>query len=252
MEKVLLELDANFLMAAALGHSCMVYDYGSRDRKRGAPRALWYGLEFVRFALNTTWFGEPDRIPVLRGKNVQRDFKKKLDGLSKSTKKRLKYYRKFIPQSGQASSGDGKDAENTSCVDGEPCAGAVRLVGVYKFTEHDDDDGFYVESLHASGSLPRLGDEPWIDRVGNLQQAIVGGGIFALGEPTRRESDSRATAGGQRRSARRDSPHVNGPRARRMTERQAVAALRARGFEIFYAGDAEEEWLEQITPARAR
>lgn len=59
MEKVLTELDANFLMAAALGYSCLVYDFGSRDRKREAPRALWYGLEFVRFALNSLWFGAP-------------------------------------------------------------------------------------------------------------------------------------------------------------------------------------------------
>jgi hypothetical protein len=36
----------------------MVYDYGSRNKKRGVPRALWYGLEFVRFALNWVWFGE--------------------------------------------------------------------------------------------------------------------------------------------------------------------------------------------------
>jgi hypothetical protein len=41
MEKVLTELDANFLIAAALGYSCLVYDYGSRDKERGTPRALW-------------------------------------------------------------------------------------------------------------------------------------------------------------------------------------------------------------------
>jgi hypothetical protein len=40
------------------GYNCMVYDYGSRNKKRGVPRALWYGLEFVRFALNWVWFGE--------------------------------------------------------------------------------------------------------------------------------------------------------------------------------------------------
>ena len=32
MEKVVGELDANFLIAAALGYSCVVYDYGSRDK----------------------------------------------------------------------------------------------------------------------------------------------------------------------------------------------------------------------------
>ena len=97
MEKVLLELDANFLVSAALGYSCVVYDYGSRDKKRGVPRALWYGLEFVRYALNVEWFGAPDRPPILRGKRVDQDFRRKLGGVSKSCKKRIRYYRQFIP-----------------------------------------------------------------------------------------------------------------------------------------------------------
>jgi hypothetical protein len=35
--------------------SCVVWDTGCRNRKTGAPRALWYGLEFIRFALNRCW-----------------------------------------------------------------------------------------------------------------------------------------------------------------------------------------------------
>lgn len=128
MEKVLLELDATFLVAAALGYSCVVYDYGSRDKKRGVPRALWYGLEFVRYALNVEWFGAPDRPPILRGKRVDQDFRRKLGGLSKSCKKRMRYYRQFIPPEVAA-------------------RGAVRLVGVYQFTEHDDDAAFYAGVL---------------------------------------------------------------------------------------------------------
>ncbi|GIL68504.1 hypothetical protein Vafri_21771 [Volvox africanus] len=31
--------------------SCLVYDCGSRGRD-GTPRALWYGLEFVRYTLS--------------------------------------------------------------------------------------------------------------------------------------------------------------------------------------------------------
>ena len=128
MEKVLLELDANFLVSAALGYSCVVYDYGSRDKKRGVPRALWYGLEFVRYALNVEWFGAPDRPPILRGKRVDQDFRRKLGGVSKSCKKRIRYYRQFIPPEVAA-------------------RGAVRLVGVYQFTEHDDDAPFYAGVL---------------------------------------------------------------------------------------------------------
>lgn len=51
--------NASLLLGLTLtGYNCMVYDYGSRNKKRGVPRALWYGLEFVRFALNWVWFGE--------------------------------------------------------------------------------------------------------------------------------------------------------------------------------------------------
>jgi hypothetical protein len=125
MEKVICELDATFLLNAALGFSCLVYDYGSRDKKRGTPRALWYGVEFIRYALNKTWFGETDRLQILRGKQVEQLFREKLSSMSKSTKKRLKYYRKFIPH---------------DVIDGRK---SVRIVGVYKFTEHDDDEEFY-------------------------------------------------------------------------------------------------------------
>ena len=41
MEKLVLELDANLLVALSLGHDCFVIDYASRNKKRGVPRALW-------------------------------------------------------------------------------------------------------------------------------------------------------------------------------------------------------------------
>ena len=62
------ELDANLLVSLALGYSCVVYDFGSRDKKRGVPRALWYGTEFVRYALDWYWFDAKDdtQTPILR------------------------------------------------------------------------------------------------------------------------------------------------------------------------------------------
>jgi len=38
MEKVLCELDANLLVSLALGYSCVVYDFGSRDKGPDPPR----------------------------------------------------------------------------------------------------------------------------------------------------------------------------------------------------------------------
>ena len=135
MEKMMLELDANLLVSLALGYSCVVYDFGSRDKKRGVPRALWYGLEFARFALNRYWFDGDDTavtdrcVPVLRGKRVDDDFRRKLSSLSKSAKKRIKYYRKFVPPEVRAT------------------YPGVRLVGAYAVTAKDDDEGFYAETL---------------------------------------------------------------------------------------------------------
>lgn len=35
---------------AAVPCRCLVWDFGSRNLKRGVPRAVWYGLEFLRCA----------------------------------------------------------------------------------------------------------------------------------------------------------------------------------------------------------
>ena len=59
-------------------------------------------------------------------------FRRKLNNLSKSTKKRLKYYRKFVPD----------DVANT-----RP---GVRLLGAYTGTDNDDDEGYYADVLKHS------------------------------------------------------------------------------------------------------
>ena len=200
--------------------------------------------------------------------------------MSKSTKKRLKYYRKFIPP---------PPAEREGEDEGEEKRGAVRLVGVYKFTAHDDDDAFYTRRLHerclppppppppppprattttttttttglnegegvgimarssgwGSGKPAAAGrggrEQQPRKRVGNLQKCIQGGGIFTLGEPPGDEDEGED--GDRDRDGSRDlslAPPV--------TEEEAAAALRARGFKIFYGGDTEDEWLEQVSP----
>ena len=45
-------LDSTFLMYLAMGHVCYIYDFGSRNKKRKAPRAVWYGITFVKYALH--------------------------------------------------------------------------------------------------------------------------------------------------------------------------------------------------------
>ena len=80
--------------------SCLVYDLGSRNKKRGAPRAIWYGLEWVRFALHYLWgLGEEaeqqggqlqqqgGQRAYLRGYSVADVFMGHVRGLSDGTKK---------------------------------------------------------------------------------------------------------------------------------------------------------------------
>jgi hypothetical protein len=222
----------------------------------------------------------------------------------------------------------------------------VRLVGVYRLTEHDDDEAFYVRRLHErclpqtstggeeteeaeeeaeaegeewgggwgsaqrrvstsavahhsralhdvvaeSGAAAVAGGRGWraeedeaggrMKRVGNLQRCVLHGGIFSLGEPDEKEEKMREeeeagealptpssggsywteqpAAGasiGQRTGAGASIGHRTRAEAMTghrtlppVTEDEAVAALHARGFKVFYAGDLEEEWLEQVSP----
>lgn len=113
---ILQNLDHNLLMHLALGFECRVYDFGSRGNlweadstgdadagdggavQKYVPRALWWGLEWSRYALTRLWKlddagAEP---PLLRGINVESLFASKLRELPKPLSKKLKYYRAHL------------------------------------------------------------------------------------------------------------------------------------------------------------
>jgi len=163
VEKMVLELDSSLLLALALGRSCFVWDYGSRDvnplKSNGNSRALWYGAEFVRYATRKEWFGNTSVPPVLRGKNVERDFATKLTMLSRGAKRKLRYYRQFIPD----------DVDD------------VRLLGVYKATTHDDDNEFYRDVLHAEEFGARRAERDPRGLVGDVDEATTIRAIKELG-----------------------------------------------------------------------
>jgi len=125
-ERLVTELDTSLLLRLALGHCCLVYDYGSRNKKRGAPRAIWYGLEFLRYALERIWLGKKGRA-FLRGHDVSVMFEEVVGNLSASTRKRLRYYAKFMPPEGLE---------------------YVQLYGVYRETVHDIDFNYYRSITH--------------------------------------------------------------------------------------------------------
>ena len=168
---ILANLDHNLLMHLALGFDCRVYDFGSRGNdweamdgtleRRYVPRAIWWGLEWSRFALTRMWklpSGDP---PLLRGYNVADNFEKQLcvpgrsnqpsqaatpwcahgpfshHGsdlgvrhrllLPKPLNKRIKYYRNHLA----------------------PGLDAVRLRGYYAATDLDGNKDAYREMLLA-------------------------------------------------------------------------------------------------------
>ena len=106
---ILQSLDSNLLMHLALGFECRIYDYGSRGNYwegpdgqpvlRYVPRAMWWGLEWSRFALTKIWHLEGSAAsapPLLRGYNVQSLFDEQLHKIPKPLWKKLKYYRSHL------------------------------------------------------------------------------------------------------------------------------------------------------------
>lgn len=167
---VLSNLDHNLLMHLALGFDCCVYDFGSRgnywavnsggadveldaaDENAGlleeplepraelqyVPRAVWWGMEWSRYALNTIWHLEV-RPPLLRGYNVQTLFDAQIRAIPKPLWKRLKYYRAYTA----------------------PSLREINLRGFYAQTELDGNKEAYREFMlgyaeRASGSATRI------------------------------------------------------------------------------------------------
>ncbi|GLI66840.1 hypothetical protein VaNZ11_010822 [Volvox africanus] len=193
LEALVAELDANLLLSLALGHCCLVYDCGSRGRD-GTPRALWYGLEFVRYTLSKLWLRRPCPA-LLRGKNVSRHFDAQIRTFKQSTIRRLKYYAKYISPNTQE---EGEEATATPLTlsltpsnaggggvaagdeNGDKAAASrlqrLHLYGVYRPTNHDDDTSYYLHMLykyqtgrafHSPGHWCEL---PGLERIGREVQ----------------------------------------------------------------------------------
>lgn len=101
-DKILKSLDNELLFSLACGRSCFIYDFGSRNKARGVPRALFLGVEFVKWSLAYLWFNteNPDRVPksvMVRGKNTVPFWRDTVlhFRISKDAKKKLRYFAPF-------------------------------------------------------------------------------------------------------------------------------------------------------------
>lgn len=120
-EDILMHLSDDFMISAALRHRCIVYDYGANKH---VPRAIWQGLEWVKYALWRAWWGRPYR-PVGRAITMEPYFLRQYLGLSPKAKARLAYFARY-------------------CRPGEP---RLDVVSVTEPTENDGDYGYYAEAL---------------------------------------------------------------------------------------------------------
>lgn len=105
-DKLLNSLDNELLFSLACGRDCYVYDFASRNKSQGVPRALFMGLEFVKWSVSYLWFtGDPDAIPekaFVRGKNTVPFWRDEVlpYKISKDTKKKVRYFAPFAKEMG--------------------------------------------------------------------------------------------------------------------------------------------------------
>jgi hypothetical protein len=105
-DKLLAELDHDLLWSLAAGHTCYLYDFASRNPRRGVSRAQFLGVEFAKWALAYLWFGKDSaRVPgcvLVRGKNLVRFWRDDVlpFKIAKDTKKRIRYYAPFAAAAG--------------------------------------------------------------------------------------------------------------------------------------------------------
>ncbi len=93
-EYIIADLDYDFLLHLALGFNCIVVDF---SQKRDYPRAVFQGIEWIRFVLNKVWFRNTNQALVrVRRNDVTKYFEKQYDKLSRKTKNKIKYFRKFL------------------------------------------------------------------------------------------------------------------------------------------------------------
>jgi hypothetical protein len=126
-DRLIQELDYDFLLNVAVGNECCIYDYGTR---KPVSRAVYQGLEFIKYALYRRWLNEEYQTNCCRCKNKEEHscqnankyFESCYVGLDKRTKKKLDYFKPFV-------------------------SGEINLTAVTDSTMHDGDKGYYKEIL---------------------------------------------------------------------------------------------------------
>ena len=89
---ILHDLDYDLLLNLAIGNTCVIHD----GNAKGTPRALWQGVEWVRYALSRKWLGLSPKAAA-RGNDCSGYFDTAYrKRISKPTSTKLEYFRKLL------------------------------------------------------------------------------------------------------------------------------------------------------------
>ena len=149
-DQILRDVDSDLLMHLALGRVCCIWDYGSRNKKRGVPRAFWYGLEWIRWYLEREWLGR-DSEAFLRGFRVTDTFLEHAKNMPKPIKKRIRYFKQYTA----------------------PDLKRVGILGMYRATDHDDDPAFYRNVAASCAAAGASVDDDLVSRVQMAQDKLL-------------------------------------------------------------------------------
>jgi hypothetical protein len=271
--------DAALLAAAALGRTCLVWDFGSRGDAAlcAPPRAIWYGLEFLVWAASRKWFpaaaGGRRRRAHLRGHDVTPTFEAALRGgrgwgadaaAASSSSPPSSAAAGTAGSGGESEGDDGDDATTGS--DGQPGplppgfdparsgvsrAAVVRLRYFRRFVPPGADPATHIRLWGAHRPTDRDGDAAWHTALAAAECGPGGSGDGGGGGGGRgaRGAGARAAAPGP------GAAGVTGPDGRVDPAALAADLARLGGFGLFTGGvphDKEGGVPPAVLAARAR
>ncbi len=92
-ERILENIDSNFLLHLALGYECIVYDFAANCE---ISKAINVGLEWIRYVTNRRWLGNRNYRPIIKNIDVGEHFWKYYKDLSSPTKNKIDYFKKYL------------------------------------------------------------------------------------------------------------------------------------------------------------
>jgi hypothetical protein len=95
--ELIMTISDDFLLNAVLGNKLIVYDYGAGKE---IPRAIWQGLEWIKFCLFRRWLNEVYVPEYPRSQRCLNYFHEQYAILGNRERTRLDYFKKFYMNKG--------------------------------------------------------------------------------------------------------------------------------------------------------